>query len=120
MTPADLITPPILGSIAVIATTSSSAATNLAAVAPLAEMLNGEWITMIPDADMAIAFSNSDSGSVNEAATTGATAAMVLTADQVYRFAPPVGGYTWLHHKSPGGNSLLRIYVSSRRPTPLM
>lgn len=108
------LAPPILGKVAVIATSTSSARTNLAAAGQLSTRADdGSLVTLIADGtDVYIAFNNADSGSISESATTGATSCWKLEADvpQTFRLAK---NYTWLLHKAASGTPNVRAFTSS-------
>lgn len=104
--------PPVLGKVCAIATSTSSARTDLSADATIAaHVADGSILDFIADSDVYIAFNNSNAGSIDETANSGATSCFLLVA-KVPRRIQIAKGYTWLLTKAAAGTPKVRIYAS--------
>lgn len=105
---------------AVVATSTSSARTDLGAL--LTALLKGHFLTITNDGasgeDVYIAFNTADAGAIDETATgAGATICQVIKAGQSLSGRLPAvdsgAAYQWLIHKALSGTPKLRIHISS-------
>jgi hypothetical protein len=105
--------PPVLGRCAVIATSTSSAITDLTADARIsAHVADGTIFTFLADGtDIYIAFNNTNTGTIDETANSGATSCFKLPSNvpvplQIAK------GYTYMLTKAASGTPKLRIFAS--------
>ena len=98
---------PRISGVAVIATTASSAATDVTATAQLGPKCDARFVTMIADADLYYAWGASGD-TVDETATSGATRCALLPANTLV--SEFVGG---THIIVKGSVGFLRMWISS-------
>ncbi len=101
-----------LNRIAAIATSTSSARTDLSTL--ISDVGDGHYLTLMADGgDIYIAFNNADAGSIDETATgAGATVPWKLE-DSVPQHFRIVENFYWAIHKAASGAPKLRVYLSS-------
>lgn len=115
---AALFTAPHTDKVAVISVGTSSARTDLAAVAQLGpEVEYGRFVTLIADALIYYRLNNLDAGTADETATSGSDRVFALPAGVPMSFVLRKG-FTWLVHKAPVATRV-RAYVSSVPPQEL-
>lgn len=99
--------------IGAIATSTTSARANLATY--ISDYDDGHYLTFVADGgDVYIAFTNADSGVIDQTTVTAGNAAVCwkLSADVPQHFRI-LENFTWLIHKASTGTPTLRFYLSS-------
>ena len=105
--------PPVLGKCAAIATSVTSAITDLTTISQIsAHLADGAVLMFLADGiDIYIAFNNANSGTISSAAASGATSCFKLVANQ----PTPIQlarGYTFMLTQSASATPMLRIYAA--------
>ncbi len=104
---------PVLGKCAAIATSVTSAITDLTAVTQLsAHLADGSIITFMADGiDIYYAFNNANTGTVDNTAASGATSCLKFPKDVPVRLQI-AKGYTFLLLQAASGTPKLRAWAS--------
>lgn len=105
--------PPVLGKCAAIATSVTSAITDLSADTRISAHLDdGTIFTFLADGvDIYIAFNNANSGTIDNTAASGATSCFKLPSDVPVRIQM-AKAYKYLLTQAASGTPKLRIYAS--------
>ena len=107
---------PLVDEIAVIATTTTHASTDLADSGQLGDLAtSGETLEMVCDGgDLYFFFASATGGEVDPTATSGSTRGYMIKDGEPFQFVPYKDGataYTWITHECSAASKHIRVRV---------